>query len=80
MPDFFKGFPGTQSPACQKNTPASGSFLNFKKKELLPLRRLPFPWKPFPEVLPDPAVMLPEVPVHRGVKRDEPDFPVTVKK
>jgi hypothetical protein len=46
----------------------------FLKKGLLPLQRLHFLRKPAPEVLPDPATILPEVFVHRGVKRGEPGF------
>jgi hypothetical protein len=60
-----------------KNSPLIESF--FKKRDLL-LQRQPFARNPALVMLPDPAVILLEVPVHRVVKRGEPDFPLLYKK
>jgi hypothetical protein len=64
----------------QKQRSKTVSLFYKKAKNLLVFRRLPLPRKPVPEVLPDPAVILPEVPVHRGVKSGDPDFSPSYKK
>jgi hypothetical protein len=49
-------------------------------KKILLLQHLHFPRNPALGVLLDPAVILPEVFVHRAIKRSGPDFPLPYKK
>jgi hypothetical protein len=51
-----------------------------KKRRLLLPRTLHLLGEPALEVLLDLAVIIPEVLIHRGVKRGEPDFPLYYKK